>query len=115
VRWCAETAGHSVAAYVGTENDKQQVVVADGLNPPPEPEHFPDCYFQGHAWPPGMTDNPTPYCVELYVRGIDSYVWADGYIIRGPNAGELTTAAVPYSTHHKNAETRKVYDGPYPQ
>src|SRR2546423_4619507 len=97
VRWCAETAGHSVAAYVGTENDKPHVMVADGLNPPAEPEHFPDCYFQGHAWPPGLAGNPTPYCVELYVRGLDSYIWADGYIIRGANAGDLTSAAIPYS------------------
>jgi hypothetical protein len=116
VRWCAETAGHSVAAYLGTDsNGHSDVSVADGLNPPAEPEHWPDAYFHGHAWPAGMTSNPTPYCVELYIRGLDSYIWAEGYIVRGPNAGELTTASIPYSTHRKDAATTKVFDGPYPQ
>jgi len=115
VRWCAETSGHSVAAYVGTENGQPDVILADGLNPPAQPEHWPDAYFHGHTWPPGLAGNPTPYCVELYVRGLDSYIWADGYIIRGPNAGELTTASIPYSTHHRDAGTKKVFDGPYPQ
>jgi hypothetical protein len=115
VRWCAETAGHSVAAYIGTENNQIKPLIVDGLNPPDQPEVWPDCYFHGHAWPAGMTSNPQPYAVELYIRGIDSYIWADGYIVRGPHAGELTSAAIPYSTHHREQSTRKVFDGPYPQ
>ena len=116
VRWCSETAGHSIAAYVGTDSSGHpDVVLADGLNPPAAPEHWPDAYFNGHAWPAGMTSNPTPYCVELYIRGLDSYIWAEGYIVRGPNAGQFTTAAIPYSTHHKEGATVKVFNGPYPQ
>ncbi|HEX3357398.1 MAG TPA: hypothetical protein VHS31_10545, partial [Tepidisphaeraceae bacterium] len=44
VRWCAETAGHSVAAYMGTENEKIKPLIVDGLNPPEQPEVWPDCY-----------------------------------------------------------------------
>ena len=52
--------------------------------------------------------------MELYVRGIDSYVWMQGYIVQGPNAGWLSTAAIPYSTHFTTASTKKVFNGPYP-
>src|SRR5205823_43041 len=51
VRWCGETEGHSVAAYLGTQDGKMRPMVVDGLNPSPQPEVFPDCYFHGHAWP----------------------------------------------------------------
>jgi hypothetical protein len=117
IRWCCETGGHSVAAYLRPENDKPQARLFDGLMPPQKPETWPDCYFHGHAWPPSLEHehNPTPYAVEMYVRGIDSYIWAEGYIVRGPNAGWLTTAAIPYSSSRREASTRKVFDGPYPE
>jgi len=117
VRWCSETGGHSVAAELRPENDKPQARVFDGLMPPQAPETWPECYFHGHAWPPSLEHehNPTPYAVEMYIRGIDSYIWAEGYIIRGPNAGNLTTATIPYSTTRREASTRKVFDGPYPE
>ena len=117
VRWCCETGGHSVAAELRPENDKPQALLFDGLMPPQEPETWPECYFHGHAWPPSLEHehNPTPYTVEMYIRGIDSYIWAEGYIVRGPNAGNLTTATIPYSTTRREASTRKVFDGPYPE
>ena len=117
VRWCSETGGHSVAAYWGRSDDKDNfdIELVDGLMPPQAPEKWPDCYFHGHAWPPGLEKNAQPYAVEMYVRGLDSYIWADGYIVRGPNAGWLTTAAIPYSAHQQEQTTRKVYDGPYPE
>jgi hypothetical protein len=115
VRWCCETGAHSVAAYLGADHDKLQTRVVDGLMPPETPEAWPSCYFHGHAWPPGLENNTQPYAVELYVRGLDSYIWAEGYIVRGPNAGWLTTAAIPYSTHRQQQSTRKVFNGPYPK
>jgi len=42
-------------------------------------------------------------------------VWAEGYIVRGPNAGTLMTAAIPYSTQRLKADTKKVFEGPYPE
>lgn len=116
VRWCAGSAGHSVAACAIPQPDGSHLFyIADGLNPCDQPEVWPSAYFNGHAWPPGMESNPTPYAVELYVRGLDNYIWAEGYIVRGPSAGTLTKAAIPYSTFHKTLSTQKVFDGPYPK
>jgi hypothetical protein len=115
VRWCAETTGHSVAAYMGVENDKPRILLVDGLMPDDQYDVWPECYFHGHKWPPGLEKNPSPYAVELYIRGLDSYVWAEGYIVRGPHAGWLTSAAIPYSKHRREKTTRKVFDGPYPE
>ncbi len=115
VRWCAETTGHSLAACLGVENDKPKVLLTDGLMPDSRLEVWPDCYYHGHAWPPGLEKNPSPYAVELHVRGLDSYVWAEGYIARGPNAGWLSTFAIPYSPHRRETATRKVFAGPYPE
>jgi hypothetical protein len=114
VRWCAETTGHSVAAYMGIVNNKRRTLVIDGLTPDAPVETWPDCYFHGHAWPPGLQDNSTPYAVELYVRGIDCYVWAEGYVVRGPNAGQFTTVNIPYIPLRQKTETRKIFNGPYP-
>jgi hypothetical protein len=114
VRWCSETGGHSVAAYMDLQHDHVQPKLADGLMPPQEPETWPDCYFHGHEWPPGLENNKPPYAMELYVRGIDSYIWAQGYTVRGPNAGELISASIPYSTHYTVDSREKVFEGPYP-
>jgi hypothetical protein len=116
VRWCAENAGHSVAAVSQRgEDGKTHFVLGDGLTPTKQLESWPDAYFHGHAWPEGMQKNSPPYCAELYVRGIDNYIWAEGYIIRGPNAGTMTRARIPYSTTHLETTTTKVFEGPYPQ
>lgn len=115
VRWCAETGGHAVAAYLGSAEGKPRTLLADGMAPPAPPEVWPDAYFQGHEWPAQFSSRPHPYAVELYVRGLDSYVWAEGYIVRGPNAGTLTQAPVPYLPGRSQASTTKVYAGPYPQ
>jgi hypothetical protein len=115
VRWCAETTAHSVAAYLGVDNGRPKTLLVDGLVPGGRLEVWPECYYHGHAWPAGIENNPSPYAVELYVRGLDNYVWAEGYIVRGPNAGWLTTAAIPYSVHRREKSTSKVFDGPYPE
>jgi hypothetical protein len=115
VRWCSETGGHSVAAHLSSEGDHIRTLLGDGLTSPHEPEVWPECYFHGHAWPPGLENNAPPYAAELYLRGIDGYIWAQGYIIRGPNAGTLASVDIPYSTHHHEQFAKKVFDGPYPQ
>jgi hypothetical protein len=115
VRWCAETAGHSVAALLRVPDNKHSALLADGLVPTTQLEPWPDAYFHGHAWPAGMERNPTPYAMELYIRGIDSYVWAEGYIVRGPNAGTLQRTDIPYSTLRRTASVEKIFNGPFPK
>ena len=104
-----------MAAHLSPDGDHIKTLLGDGLTPPHEPEVWPECYFHGHAWPPGLENNAPPYAAELYLRGIDGYIWAQGYIIRGPNAGTLTSVDIPYSTHHREQFSKKVFDGPYPQ
>jgi hypothetical protein len=53
--------------------------------------------------------------MELYTRGIDNYVWTQGYIVRGPNAGLLMTAAIPFSKQFPAESTRKVFDATEPK
>ena len=115
VRASCGTFGHSVAAYLGHESGRPKVLLGDGLDPSDKPELWPEAYFHGHRWPAGLENSPTPYTVELYVRGLDNYVWAEGYIIRGPNAGTLSSARIPYLTGRTANTVQKVFDGPYPE
>jgi predicted DNA-binding protein (MmcQ/YjbR family) len=90
------------------------VLLVDGLcAPSQQAELWPDAYFRGHAWPPGLESSPPPFAVELYSRGLDTYVWAEGYIIRGPNAGTLMRAAIPYSQHRDQAFAGATEDFPW--
>jgi hypothetical protein len=117
IRWSDENTGHSVAARVDLSIASEPVQILDGLSgPDQQAELWPACYFHGHAWPAALASegNAPPYAVELYVRGLDNYVWAEGYIVRGPHAGNLTSAAIPYSPRYAAQTTRKVFDGPYP-
>jgi len=115
VRWSNGVFGHSVAVLLDHGPSPGNAILADAMNPSAKPEYWPDAYFQGHAWPPGMEDNAPPETVELYVRGLDNYLWAEGYLIRGSHAGTLSTAAIPYWKEHTVASDRKVSPGPYPQ
>jgi hypothetical protein len=116
VRWCAGVGGHSVAAAAVQENGQRKIYIVDGLEDPKNlGDEWPNAYFQGHAWPAGYT-GPTAdvYATELYVRGLDSYVWVEGYVIRGPHAGNLARAAIPYLPRHRQEGVTKVFQGPYP-
>lgn len=117
VWWCGGTASHSVAALLPGEYDGPITVTADGLVDPPRStvSRWPDAYFRGHTpWPAEMEHPDSPYAVELYVRGLDNYVWAEGYIVRGPNAGTLARAPVPYLPQREKKSVQTVFAGPYP-
>jgi hypothetical protein len=116
VRWCAGVAGHSVAAAAVTEGGQRKVYIVDGLEDPENlADEWPNAYFHGHAWPHGYIGTKADlYAAELYVRGIDSYVWVEGYAIRGPSAGHLTRAAIPYLPSRDKDGTQKIFQGPYP-
>jgi len=98
VRWCGGLVGHSVSAVRVTRDGGDVMLLADGLDAAPTgTEVWPDAYKNGHAWPEGFPGSmPDIYAVELYGRGLDNYVWMEGYVIRGPHAGSLMKAVVPY-------------------
>ncbi len=112
VRWCAGTSGHSVAAAEVKTPTGSEILIVDGLDQPEtSADHWPEAYLRGHEWPAGLPGRkPDLYAVELYVRGIDNYVWVEGYIIRGPNAGMLMSTSVPYLPNR--AEPRSVHVHP---
>jgi len=114
VRWSAGTTAHSVASMSVNDGDRTKVLLLDALTAMDQPEVWPGAYFNGHVWPPGMETNPPPYAAELYIRGIDNYIWAEGYIIRDVNAGTLMKAAVPYLARRDKTTCEKVFNGPYP-
>lgn len=116
VRISAGTFAHSVAAYLGRSTDeKPRTVVADALDQSQQTHDWPQFYFQNYAWPSEFNEPSKPYCAELYIRGLDNYVWLEGYIIRGPNAGTLMTTRLPYSTHPRPEATTRAFGGPFAQ
>lgn len=107
--------GHSLgAADVGASPRCAPAIVdpfADGGGQP-----WPEAFFHGYRWPAGMPGEPAAvFSAELTVRGLDGYLFAEGYVIRGANAGTLMRAALPYLPGHQTADVGKVYDGPYPE
>jgi hypothetical protein len=114
VRWSSEAATHSTAALLSSKDGKPLTLLLDGMMESSEPEIWPDAFFNGHAWPSPIENNPAPYSLELNVRGLDSYLWAAGYIARGPNAGTLQKASIPYLPGRERGSVEKVFAGPYP-
>jgi len=116
VRWCAGVAGHSLAAAETIEKGQRRIYIVDGLETDEDlSDQWPSAYFRGPAWPAGFVGPKADiYAVELLGRGLDSYVWLEGYVIRGPNAGDLTRAAVPYMTDRTADGVTRIYSGPYP-
>ncbi len=115
IRWCAGYEGHTTAA-VEIDHETKHVALIDGLATPPKMlETWPSAFYQGHEWPPVLRGSPDAYAVELSGRGLDNYVWMEGYVIRGPSAGTQMRAQVPFRDDYPKATVEKVYDGPYPK
>lgn len=99
VRWCSGVIGHSVAAVERADGDPRDIILADGLDASQQAvETWSRTYADGHPWPAGgpLEHCPPPYAAELYGRGLDTYLWLEGYIVRGPNAGTFLEADAPY-------------------
>lgn len=95
VRWLSAGGGHSLPVLLGAKEGGRPTIL-DPLKIDPQPEVWPDAYVAGATWPEVLGDQPPVQAVELYVRGIDSYVWAQGMCIEGPAAGRFVSAEVPY-------------------
>ncbi len=84
------------ALAVHDPNGKVHFEIGDGLTPTKQLERCPDAYLLGHAWPEGMEKNSPPYCVRAVAAcGLDNYIFAEGYIIRGPNGDDDEADEVP--------------------
>jgi len=98
VRWCAGVAGHSLAGALIQRDGQSAIGIVDGLGQPQtSAELWPHAYAGGHAWPKGYVGIRGPvYAVEMHTRGLDSYVWCQGYIVRGEHARTLVRSTIPY-------------------
>lgn len=108
-------ARHSLGAAETGRNGVRATSVADSLTEQMGGQVWPSAFFRGHVWPRGYPGSYGPaFSAELCVRGLDNYVFAEGYIIRGRHAGELVRAAIPYLPRRERADAERVYGGPYP-
>ena len=98
VRWSAGMTGYTAAAAEVPRSGGPAIVVVDGLeSPQTTAELWPHAYTRGPTWPTGYTGiKATVHSAELFTRGLDDYVWVEGYVLRGPHAGTLLRASVPY-------------------
>ena len=106
---------HNVGAAETTRDGRRAVLLADSLAAPNGTPAWPGAYFRGFTWPKGYRGcTAPPFAAELYVRGLDNYVFAEGYVVRGRDAGLLVRAAVPYLPGRERPSAAKVHPGPYP-
>jgi len=106
VRWVRGTSGHTIGAVEvvapppagdsggtarpgsGERTAGRQVVTRDSLfSPERGVEVWPDAY---------MTRHRDIYAAELNGRGLDNYVFLQGYVSKGRSAGTLFKSPVPY-------------------
>jgi hypothetical protein len=108
-------ASHSVGAAKIGRDGVRAIIIADSLTERMGQQVWPSAYFHGLLWPEGYPGPRGPvFSAELCVRGLDNYVFAEGYIVRGRHAGERVRAAIPYLPRRHKADAEKVYGGPYP-
>lgn len=108
-------ASHSMgAAETGTDGVRV-MSITDSLTKQMGPSVWPSAYFHGVTWPKGYPGPRAPvFTAELYVRGLDNYVLAEAYIVRGRHAGQLVHFEVPYLPGREHADAERVFGGPYP-
>lgn len=86
VRMSRGGSGHTIAAV---RDERGRVMTLDGQVAKDKPEEWPDRFFKTGG-------NNDPYAVELLGRGLDSWIFLEGYLVYGPAAGTLVKAPVPY-------------------
>ena len=110
VRICQGFWGHTIAAAEvadggSAEGPSPNIRMVDGLQRSDGREL---------QWPSALDRSRSTYAAEIYVRGLDGYVWAEGYTVSGDKAGHLTRACIPYIAGWPEISRRKLFDGPYP-
>ena len=109
------TVGHSVGAIPVDHDGRRHLLILDSLNSSSPSVTWPSAYFQGLAWPAGYPGTRgLLFSAELYARGLDGCLFAEGYVVRGEHAGHWARAALPYLPGAEHADSAKIFDGPYP-
>lgn len=114
VRLTCGIATHTLSA-VEADEPGGKVVLADSLVPGQNVVAWPAAIFKGMNWPKGYPGPRGPvFAAILCARGLDSYVLAEGYIVRGAHAGELVRVALPHLPGREKPSVQRVFAGPYP-
>jgi len=101
VRVACGSAGHSMFAVRSGRGAERRILLADSLVDEPPHLEWPEAFYDGLVWPEGYPAHRAPaYSAELGARGLDNYVFIEGYVIRGPHAGEIVRTPVPYLQGH---------------
>ncbi len=116
VRWNAGRRGHSVGAVATDRPGRPKYWVIDGLDEPGVPAApWPEVYVDRMPWPGRLAEDAPPvWTVEVFGRGLESYIWVEGYVVRGPEAGSLVQQAVPYLPAQARSGVARVRPGPAP-
>jgi hypothetical protein len=114
VRLTCGIATHTLSA-VETDEPGGRVVLADSLAHGENLVAWPAAMFKGLTWPKGYPGPRGPvFAAILCARGLDSYLLAEGYVVRGQHAGELVRVALPHLPGREKPSVQKVFAGPYP-
>lgn len=102
---------HTLAAASVRDGQDLRIIAADGL----DTAHlsgfaWPEAFFHdGTGWPAGYTGTPhTIRTAELYGRGLGSYLWLEGYVLRGIHAGHFAVSSVPYLPDRARVEPARL-------
>jgi hypothetical protein len=116
VRLSCGTVGHSVGAVPLESEGQRHLLVVDCLDSQPPSGMWPRAFFHGLSWPVGYPGvKGLLFSAELYARGLDGCLFAEGYVVRGAHAGHWMRAGLPYLPGGEQAASARVFDGPYPQ
>jgi len=99
VRLSCGVGGHTVGVVPIDRNGRRYMQIIDSIDPDIYDLEWPSAYFDGILWPQGYPGPRGPlFSAELCVRGLDGYMFAEGYVARGPNAGRLVRAPLDHIT-----------------
>jgi hypothetical protein len=115
VRLNCGTVGHSVGAVPIESNGGRHLLILDCLDSSTPGKTWPAAYFHGLSWPEGYPGaRGLLFSAELYARGLDGCLFAEGYVVRGEHAGQWVRAALPYLPGAEQAGSARIFNGPYP-
>ena len=108
--------GHSVGAVPFGQANERRLLIVDCLDSQMPSQTWPKAFFHGLTWPVGYPgEKGKLFSAELYARGLDGCLFAEGYVVRGEHAGHWVRAALPYLPGGEKAASAKIFDGPYPE
>jgi hypothetical protein len=115
VRLSCGIVGHSVGAVPVEEGGERSLSIVDCLDSQTPDKAWPKAYFHGMTWPVGYPGvKGRLFSAELYARGLDGCLFAEGYVVRGEHAGQWMRASLPYLPGGEKAASARIFEGPFP-